>query len=90
MENVREVMAEVVGNWQWVGIGLGVPLLKVLEISQQSSTVRERSLALGDYWVNTAPDASWERLARALYHNGEHRALAVTKQYLQQQGMCSS
>ena len=89
MENVREVMAEV-ENWIGVGTGLGVPPSKVQEISQQSSTEREMSLAMGDYWVNTAPDASWERLARVLYRWGEHRALAVTKQYLQQQGMCSS
>ena len=81
MENVREVMAEV-GNWKWLGIALNVPFSKRAK--------REKSLALGDYWVNTDPDASWERLARALYQKGEQRALAVTKQYLQQQGMCSS
>ena len=87
MENVREVMAEV-GDWVRVGSWL-VPRSKRLEISQQSSTEREKSFALGDYWVNTAPDASWERLASVLYQKGEKRALAVTKQYLQQ-GMCSS
>ena len=94
MENVREVMAEV-GNWKDVAsggflrFGLGVPYSKRQEISQQSSTEREKSLALGDYWVNTDPDASWEKLARELYRREEHRALAVMKQYLQQ-GMCSS
>ena len=90
MENVREVMAEVVGDWWSVGILLGVPSSKRREISQQSSTEREKSLALGDYWVNTDPDVSWERLARVLYQKGEKRAAAVTKQYLQQEGMCSS
>ena len=88
MENVREVMAEV-GNWVEVGSWLGVPVSKRQEIKQQSSTEREKSLALGDYWVNTDPEASWEKLARVLYQVGEERALAVTKQYLQQ-GMCSS
>ena len=88
MDNVREVIAEV-GHWDSVGIGLGVPHSKLLEISQQSSTVREKRFALGDHWVNTAPDASWERLARVLYQWGEQRAVAVMKQYLQQQGMCS-
>ena len=88
VENVREVMVEV-GNWWVVGIGLGVSISKLEEIIQQSSTEREKSLPLVDYWVNTAPDASWERLAGALYQKGEERALAVTKQYLQQ-GMCSS
>jgi len=80
-------MAEV-GNWLNVGMWLNVPFSK-LQIRQQSSTQREKSFALEDYWVNTDPDASWERLARKLYQWGEKGALAVTKQYLQQ-GMCSS
>ena len=88
MENVREVMAEV-GNWEEAGDWLGVPPSKQEEISQQSSTERDKSLSLGDYWVNTDPDASWEKLARELYRRGEERAAAVTRQYLQQ-GMSSS
>ena len=88
MENVREVMSEM-GRWEEVGIWLGVPDSKRQKISQQSSTEREKCLALGDYWVSTAPDASWENLARKLYQCGEEKALAVTKQYLQQ-GMCIS
>ena len=90
VENVREVMAEV-GNWRNVARWLGVPDSKRQEISQQSSTERKKSHALGDYWVNTDPNASWKRLARALYHSREDRALAVMKQHLEQQkGMCSS
>ena len=89
MENVREVMAEV-GHWVEVGDELGVTLSKLQKIKQQSSTEREKRLALGDYWVNTDPDASWEKLARVLYQRREERALAVTKQYLQQQqGVCT-
>ena len=87
MENVGEVMAKV-GNWQEVGSWLGVPLSKRQEISRQSSTKREKNLALVDYWVNTDPDASWEKLAREFYREEEKKALAVTKQYLQK-GMCS-
>ena len=87
MENVREVMAEVV---DWEKVRWLVPDSKRQEIKQQSSTEREKSLALGDYWVNTDPGASWEKLARALYCWGEERAVAVTKQYLQQeQGVCN-
>ena len=82
-------MAEVV-DWMMVGGGLGVSVSKLLEISLQSSTERETSLALGDYWVNTVLDASWKRLAWVLYHHQEEKAAAVTRQYLQQQGMCSS
>ena len=80
-------MAEVRHRWN-VERNLGVPYPKLQEIKQQSSTEREKRLALGDYWVNTDPDASWEKLAWVLYLKGEKRALAVTKQYLQQ-GMCS-
>ena len=86
MENVREVMAEV-GDWKNVGFELDVPESKWEEISQQSSTEREKSLTLGDYWVNTAPDASWEKLAWVLYQEGEEKAAAVMKQYFPQ-GMC--
>ena len=67
---------------------LGVSLSKLQEIIQQSSTKRETSLALGDYWVNTHPEASWEKLGMVLYRLGEERALAVMKQYLQQ-GECT-
>ena len=80
-------MAEVVGDWEIVGIGLGVPRSKLQEIRQQSSTEREKGLALGDYWVNTAPVASWKKLSQVFYQWGEERAAAVMKQYLQQ-GMC--
>ena len=86
MKNVREVMAKV-GNLKWVGIELSVPVQKIEKISQQSSTGREKRLALGDYWIKTGPNASWERLAIKSYQCGEKRALAVMKQYLPQ-GMC--
>ena len=82
VKNVREVMAEVV-RWEEVASWL-VPYSKLQEISQQSSTEREKRLALEDYWVNTDPDASWEKLARWLYQLEEHQALTVMKQYLQQ------
>ena len=88
MENVREVMAEV-GNWEKVGGELNLPFSKLQEIRLQSSTERVKSLAVGDYWVNTDPEASWEGLTSVLYHKREERALAVTKQHLQQ-CMCSS
>ena len=83
-------MAEV-GDWVMVGSSFRVPASKLQEINQQSSTEREKYLALGDYWVNTVPGASWEGLSRGLYYCGEERALAVMQQYLQQQkGVCSS
>ena len=87
VENMREVMAEV-EDWWLLGASLGIPCPKQQEIKQQSSTEREKCLALGDYWINTDPDGSWEELARVLYLRREERALAVTKQYLQ--GVSSS
>ena len=86
VENVREVMEEV-GKWWSVGKALDVPYSKLQRIEQQSSTQREMCLALGDYWVKAAPDASWLKLAQVLYQKGDVRAAAVAKQYLQQ-GMC--
>ena len=83
-----EVMGEV-GNWYWVGIRLGVPQHKIDEIQQQSSTEREKSRAVGEYWVQYVPHASWEGLATELYRSGEERATVMAKQYLPK-GMCMS
>ena len=85
VENVREVMAAV-ENWLDLRNCLGVQGLKRQELVHPSPTW---CLALGEYWVNNDPDASWERLANRLYQGEEEGALAVTKQYLQQ-CMCSS
>lgn len=81
-------MADV-GNWEEVGgtFGLGVPPSKLQEISRLSTT-KERSLAVGKYWVETYPHASWENLARVLYQRREKKALEVIKQYLHE-GMYS-
>ena len=88
MENVTEVMGEV-GHWERVAIELEIPDSKLQEIKQQSSSEREKSRAVSGYWVNTAPDPSWEKLALVLYHQGEERALAKTKRYLPN-GTCIS
>ena len=90
VEKVMEVMGEVkVGKWAGVGIRLGVPMNKLAEIQQQSSTGREKSRAVGEYWVQYVPHASWEGLATALYRSGEERAAVMAKQYLPK-GMCIS
>ena len=86
-----EVMGEV-ADWEtvWRSVLLGVPDCKLAEIKQQSSTEGEKSCALSQYWVNCAPDASWEGLAGALYLVGEERAAAMAKHYLPMKGMCIS
>ena len=84
VENVTEVMGEV-GDF----LGLRLPDSKLQEIEQQSSSEKEKSHAVGGYWLNTAPVPSWEKLALILYKQGEERALAKTKRYLPN-GMCIS
>ena len=86
VENVAEVMGEV-GDWERVvrghfTLGLEIPGSKLQEIQQQSSSERDKSHAVGGYWVNTDPDPSWVKLATVLYKEGEERALVVVKQYL--------
>ena len=94
VENVAEVMGEV-GDWERVAqshlltSGLQIPDSKLQEIKQQSSSEKEKSRAVGGYWVNTHPKPSWEKLAEVLYKEGEERALAKTKRYLPN-GMCIS
>lgn len=94
VENVTEVMGEVQA-WEKVArrdglrCGLDVPNSKLQEIKQQSSFERDKSCTMGEYWVNTDPDASWLKLAVALYEAGEERAAVMAKQYLPK-GMCIS
>ena len=80
-ENVMEVMEKVV-NWVEIGRGLGIPHSKRLEIKNQSSTEKEKSCITGEYWINTDPDASWEKLTWELYDKGEKKAAAMAKQFL--------
>ena len=82
MENVSEVMGEV-RDWKKVGgfFGLEIPRFKLRSIKQQSSTEREKSCALGEYWVNTDPEASWEKLARELHRCEEEKAATMATQY---------
>ena len=83
-------MLEVMGKvqkWKEVGIVLGVPDSKLDEIAEQSSTEIEKSHQVGQYWVNTHPDPTWEKLGRVLYQYGEETAAMMVKQYLPPQGM---
>ena len=94
VENVTEVMGEV-GDWERVARrvlathGLQIPDSKLQEIKQQSSSEKEKSRAVGGYWVNTHPHPSWEKLAQVLYDQGEERAAVMAKPYLPN-GMCIS
>ena len=86
VDSVLEVM-EKVQNWEEVGSKLGVPSSKRDEIEEQSSTEMEKSHQVGQYWVSTDPDASWEELGRGLYRSGEETAAMMVKEYLPPPGM---
>ena len=86
VDNVLEVMGKV-QEWELVGGKLGVPFFKLDEIKDQSSTEIEKSHQVGQYWINTDPDPSWEELGRVLYWSGEETAGMMVKQYLPPQGM---
>jgi len=95
VENVTEVLKEV-GDWKRVAQGytlltdgLRIPNSIVHEIEQQSSSERDRSLLVGEYWVKTNPVASWMMLASVLYQEGEEKAATMAKQFLPK-GMCIS
>ena len=89
MENVTEVMAEVVGDREWVWVWLDVPQFKQTKLMQQSSTVGEKTRALTQYWVKCVPHPTWKGLTHTLYFSGEERAAVMAKQYLPK-GMCIS
>ena len=72
----------MVTNWEEIWRGLGIPYSKQLEIKNRSSTKGEKSRITGEYWINTDPDASWEKLTWELYDKGEKKAAAMAKQFL--------
>ena len=79
-----------VKDWKKVGgfFGLEIPRFKLLSIKQQSSTEREKSCVLGEYWVKTDPEASWEKLARELHGCEEEKAATMATQYFAR-GTCN-
>ena len=43
---------------------------------------REKKHAVGNYYLQTHPDASWENLTKGLYCAKEYSAVELTKQHL--------
>ena len=76
VKNATRVFEEV-GEWDRF-----IPSSKWQEIRRHYSSERERRHVAGTYWVQTAPAASWEWLARLLYRLGERSALAAMREYL--------
>ncbi len=77
-EKVYRVMGEV-RDWWLVGVSLGVPSSRMYKIDDTHSTEEGKKCALVYYYLQTVHDASWEKLAGALYYCQEDSALAVVK-----------
>ena len=58
-----------------VGYELDVPISQLCQMTQDFC-------ALGEYFVQTDPHASWKRLARELHRQGEEEAATAAKQFL--------
>ena len=89
VENIGPIM-EAVGNWRKLAtdfLHFLVPDAIQERITHLHTTNKERSCAVGEWWVNICPYPSWDRLATVLYSNGEDRALEKMAQYLPR-GMC--
>ena len=74
---------EAVGDWrQLAGVHFDMPSAIQKRITEHHTTTEEQTRAAGEWWINTYPFPSWDRLAHALYYNGDERALEKMAQYL--------
>ena len=71
-----------VGNWNWLGRCLGVPLPKLNEIDHQYPTDKKKMEATIIYWLHYRPVASWGTLAGKLYYMKEKQSLQIVQRYL--------
>ena len=76
LDSVAAVM-EVIKDLEEVRLLLGVPEHLVDHLSE-----REKKRAVGNYYLHTHPDASWEQLTRKLYCAGQYNAVEKAKQHL--------
>ena len=82
-DRVMAVMKDV-KDWRRVSrsVFVNVPHPIIQRIEAQHSAETERSCALGQWWLNTAPSPTLMDLAFALYRSEEYRALEKVAQYL--------
>ena len=83
VENIGPIM-EMVEDWRKVATSgfLDIPHAIRERITKHHATDKMQSCAAGEWWVHTHYSPSWNRLASALYHKGEDRALEKMTQYL--------
>ena len=60
--------------------------LPIFEAYKKYSTVLEMEAAAVDIYVNCDPDASWDHLARSLYHHHQMAAVEEVRSYLPPRG----
>ena len=74
---------EMVGDWRKLANDycFFIPYTIKKRITERHTTDKEQSCAAGEWWVNTHPFSSWDRLTEALCNNGEDRALEKMAQY---------
>ena len=84
VENIGPIM-EMVEDWRKVAsniLNICIPYAIQERITQHHTTDKEQSRAAGEWWVHTHPSPSWNRLANALYNEGEYKAVDKMTQYL--------
>lgn len=82
-DSVTAVMEEV-KEWQRVSFELLIP---DHILNQQDVSERGKKDVIGNYYLQTHPNASMEHLARELYLAGEYSAVEKAKRYLPR-GVC--
>lgn len=83
-DSVTAVMEEV-KEWQRVSFELLIP---DHILNQQDLSERGKKGVIGNYYLQTHPNASMEHLARELYLAGEYSAVEKAKKYLPR-GVCT-
>ena len=80
---------ESVGNWDGLGLLLGVPQPVLGVIRRSHHGDKECKAAFSEHFVNSVPGASWNTLAGSLYYCEERKALqAVGKHLKEGKGLC--
>ena len=82
-DNLMEVVKGVEDHWYHLGVSLGVPLSKMVEIHCLYHNHQHRMQALADHYTTHHPTRSWNKVATAL--QGEElykQADEVTAKYV--------
>ena len=75
---------DAVGDWRKLASDPHIFIPEAIQerITQHHATNKDQSCAAGEWWIHTGLSPSWHKLATALYHSGEDKALQKMAQYL--------